>query len=184
MLQPTGVARLLNKHPTVQRIVGMLGMNPLQRNAPPKFRVVDLPYNSLSPLANRLAKNVTVNRWTRRLLQILQFLPTTHRSPSTHSPGGDLRDLLDPLLPILRQILTLRHAPVLNDKTQAIVQAPLTTQSVLDNPLNVVPLDLVEKLSLDKYAANVELRIAIPNLRCLEELLHRDIAILVSNQRK
>jgi hypothetical protein len=87
-------------------------------------------------------------------------------------------------LPIRRQILTLRHAPVLDDKTQAIVQAPLPTQTVLDNPLNVIPLDLVEKLSLNKYAANVELRIAIPNLRCLEELLHRDVAVLVSNQRK
>ena len=181
MVQPTGVARLLNEHPTVQRIVGMLGMNPLQSNAPPKLRVVDLPYNSLPPLADGLAKNVTVNRWTRRLIQIP---PSTHCPPRTHCLRGDLRDLLDPLLPILRQILTLRHAPVLNDKTQAIVQAPLTTQPVLDNPLNVEPLDVIEKLSLDKYAANVELRIAIPNLRCLEELLHRDIAILVSNQRK
>ena len=175
MVQPTGVARLLNEHPTVQRIVGMLGMNPLQRDAPTKLRVVDLPYNALAPLANRLAKNVTVNRWHPRRLR------------GRRRPGpirDNLGDLLDPLLPILRQILTLRHTPVLDDKTQAIVQAPLTAQTVLDNPLNVEALDVVEKLSLDKDLVNGKLRVAIPCLGSLEELLDRDVAVLVSNQRK
>ncbi|MCE2813020.1 MAG: hypothetical protein LW850_21750 [Planctomycetaceae bacterium] len=56
----------------------------------------------------------------------------------------------------------MRDATVLDDKAQAVVEASLASQSVLDNPLDVEPLDVIEKLSLDKNVADVFLGLFVP----------------------
>jgi hypothetical protein len=97
---------------------------------------------------------------------------------------ADFGDFLELPLPILREILAFGHAPVFNDETQAVVQAPLSTQSVFEDSLDVVAFDLLEEFLVDKNLAQILLGVLVPYSCSFEELLGVDVAILIGDQCK